>query len=441
MATEVLHRSEESVVGNGYNKKSVLKNILFSVGVLLAFASQAQVQIIDSIAAIVDDDVVMQSELDVRLAQALASAQASGAAINEQEIRGIILDRLIVESLQIQMAQRAGFYIDDAQLNETMNTIAAQNKTTLQGFIQMVEQSGESYAAVREQVRKDMILQQVQRGNVNHKVMITPDEVDNFLESPEGKALKEVFNHLDHMLVPVSSQATDSEMASLQDVADAIAAKAANASYDELASQYADKNVARSDLGWRNTEQMPEIFRADVATMKVGDVRIVRSPSGFHVIKLLERRGNEPQIVPQTKVSHILIKPTEVLDIDQAKEKIEGILKRARDGEDFANLAKEYSDDIGTAQNGGDLGWSNSGQFVPEFEDTMHATDIGVISEPVRTQFGWHIIKVDGRRDEDVSDIVLRNRARGMIHERKYGEELEIWLQKIRDEAYVDIKI
>jgi len=429
------------VVGKKLKMAGALKSLVVGLGLLYAAANQAQTVIIDQIAAIVDDDVVMQSELEFRVLSTMEKARAAGAPIDEQEVRNGILDLLIVESLQLQMAQRAGFYIDDGRLNGAMANIAQQNGKSLQAFIELVEGSGESYAAVREQVRKDMILQEVQRGNVNHRVMITDDEIDNFLASAEGKKLQEVVYHLDHLLVPVSSDANNDEVERLQALADAIATTAAQQNLQDLAKTHSDNKVAQSDLGWRNEEQMPEIFRAAVKGMAVSDVQIVRSPSGFHVIKMLERRGNEPHIVAQTKVAHILIKPTEVLDIDQAKEKIEGVLQRARAGEDFGELAKEFSDDIGSVQTGGDMGWSNLGQFVPEFEDMMQATEEGTISEPVRTQFGWHIIKVDGRRDEDVSDIVLRNRARGIIHERKYEEELEIWLQKIRDEAYVDIKV
>lgn len=429
------------MVGNTLKMTNALRVLVVALGMLFVAASQAQTVIIDQIAAIVDDDVVMQSELEFRVVSTLENARKANAPIDEQEVRSRILDLLIVESLQLQMAQRAGFYIDDGRLNNAMANIAQQNGKSLQEFIELVEGSGESYAAIREQVRKDMILQEVQRGNVNHRVMITDDELDNFLASPEGKKLQEVVYHLDHMLIPVSSDAAEMKVSELKSVAEAVAAKAASAELTDLASENSNIGAARSDLGWRNEEQMPEIFRDAVVGMTTGAVKVVRSPSGFHVIKMLERRGNEPVIVAQTKVAHILVKPTEVLDIDQAKEKIEGILKRIRDGEDFAELAKEYSDDIGSAQTGGDMGWSNLGQFVPEFEDRMIATEEGTVSDPVRTQFGWHIIKVDGRRDEDVSSIMLRNRARGMIHERKYEEELEIWLQKIRDEAYVDIKV
>ncbi len=419
------------------------RRVVISATILLASFSQAEVAIIDRIAAIVEDDVVMVSELQARAEMIREQARANGKSVgSDEELRAGVLDNLILESLQMQMAQRAGFYIDDNRLNRAMSNIAQQNGMDLNSFVQVLEQSGQSYAMVREQVRKDMILQEVQRGNINHRVQITDDEIDNFLASPEGKALTEVFNRVDHLLVPVASDADAAAEANLRGVAEAIqrAAQGGEA-LAELAVNNADVGASRSDLGWRNEEQMPEIFRATVDAMSKGDVEIVRSPSGFHVIQLTDRRGNEATIVPQTKLSHILIKPTEVLTDEEAKAKVESLLQRAKDGEDFAELAKEYSDDIGTAQRGGDLGWSNMGTFVPEFEQAMIATPEGEYSEPVKTQFGWHVLKIEDRRDEDVSDIVLRNRARGIIHDRKYQEELEIWLQKTRDEAYVDIKI
>lgn len=431
------------MVGKQRFGAGLARTVVLSATLLLTSLCQADIQIIDRIAAIVDDDVVMMSELETRAAMIREQAKANGQSFgSEEELRIGVLDNLILESLQLQMAQRAGFYIDDNRLNTALANIAKQNGMDLPSFVKVLEQNGQSYAAVREQVRKDMILQEVQRGNVNHRVQITDDEIDNFLESPEGKKLTEVLNRVDHLLVPVSSDASADKVAQLRAVADGIQAAAEKGSaLAELAVENATVGASRSDLGWRNSEQMPEIFREPVATMAKGDVAVVKSPSGFHVIQLTDRRGNEATIVEQTKLSHILIKPTEVLSEDEAKLKIDGLLARAKAGEDFAALAKEFSDDIGTAQSGGDLGWSNLGMFVPAFEEAMIATPVGELSEPVKTQFGWHVLKIEGRRNEDVTDIVLRNRARGMIHERKYQEELEIWLQKTRDEAYVDIKI
>jgi len=415
---------------------------LLSAAVLLASFSHAEVAIIDRIAAIVDDDVIMLSELEARSNMIREQARASGQSIgSDEEIRNGVLDNLILESLQMQIAQRAGFYIDDNRLNRAMANIAQQNGMDLNSFVQVIEQSGQSYAQVREQVRKDMILQEVQRGNVNHRVQITDDEIDNFLASPEGKALTEVVNRLDHVLIPLASDASADVEAERNAAAETIQkAVQSGEALAEMALKYGSLGASRSDLGWRNDEQMPEIFRGPVKTMSKGDVSIVRSPSGFHVIQLVDRRGNEATIVEQTKLSHILIKPTEVLSDEEAREKVAGLLARAKAGEDFAALAKEFSDDIGTAQRGGDLGWSNMGTFVPEFEEAMINTPVGEYSDPIKTQFGWHVLKIEGRRDEDVSELVLRNRARSMIHERKYQEELEIWLQKTRDEAYVDIK-
>lgn len=431
------------MVGKQRFSGKLARTVVMSATLLMASFGQADVQIIDRIAAIVEDDVVMVSELVTRIELIKEQASAAGKSVgSDEELRAGVLDNLILESLQLQMAQRAGFYIDDNRLNLAMSNIARQNGMDLNNFVQVLEQNGQSYAVVREQVRKDMILQEVQRGNVNHRVQITDDEIDNFLVSPEGKQLTEVFNRVDHVLIPVASDANATKEAELRSVAETIQSAAQRGeALAELAVANAAVAASRSDLGWRNDEQMPEIFRGPVNEMKKGDVSIVRSPSGFHVIQLTDRRGNEATIVEQTKLSHILIKPTEVLSEEDAKIKIEGILVRAKNGEDFAAMAKEYSDDIGTAQRGGDLGWSNLGTFVPEFEQAMLATPVGEFSDPIKTQFGWHILKIEGRRDEDVSDIVLRNRARGLIHERKYQEELEIWLQKTRDEAYVDIKI
>jgi peptidyl-prolyl cis-trans isomerase SurA len=287
-----------------------------------------------------------------------------------------------------------------------------------------------------------MIIQRVQAGNVNQRIQITPKEVDNFLATEDGKKLTQSEYHLLHALLPIPpGTSPEDEAAAKAYVAQLVKRIRGGESFEEVIRSSSDKyRFSGGDIGWRKAEDLPSLFADLAPTMAKGATSDpIRSESGFHLIYMQDIRGGE-QIVAQTKASHILIKPSEILTDDQAREKIQGLRARAEAGEDFAALAREYSEDIGSAQEGGELGWTSPGQMVPEFEQAMQATAVGEISPPVRSQFGWHIVKVEGRRDQDMTTEAIRNKAAEYLHNRKYQEELDAWLQQIRDEAFVDIK-
>ena len=404
-------------------------------------ASQAATEMLDQVVAIVDDDVIMASELRERLASVTEAMEARGGEMPPEDtmIRDT-LDRLILESIQVQMGYRVGVRISDQQLNSAMERIAGQNRMTLEQFRQALEAEGQSYNRMRENVRKELIIQRVQGGNVNQRVQITDQEVDNFLTTEEGLKYTQPEYRMMQALLAVSPDESAEEVASKEAYVDRLLARIqAGEGYDVVLSSASRYPFSGGDLGWRPAEDLPSMFKDIAPTLKQGETGKVRSASGFHLVYMGNVRGGT-EIVAQTQASHILIKPSEIMTDNQAEELITDIRRRAVEGEDFADLARQYSEDIGSAQEGGSLGWTMRGQMVPEFDNMMDATAVGEISEPFRSQFGYHIIKVEGRRDQDVTDTARRSKAMEYLHSRKYQEELDAWLRKIRDEAFVDIK-
>lgn len=424
-----------------------IKTLLLSASMAIALACFAPIlaatEIVDQVVAIVDDDVIMASELRERVAAVSANLKARGIEMPpEDELIRETLDRLILESIQIQKGTRAGVRISDEQLNVAVNRIAAQNRMTLEQFRDALAQQGQSYEDVREQVRREMIIQRVQAGNVNQRIQISDEEVGNFMATQEGQSLTQPEFHLLHALLPLAPDANAGDVAAATAQVDAVMARIRGGEpFDKAISASTEPyRFTGGDLGWRKMEDLPSLFTGIVPKLKAGQTADpVRSDSGFHIVYLEAVRGHD-QIVAQTKARHILVKPSEILSDEQARELLVSLRARALAGEDFGDLAREFSEDIGSAQEGGELGWTVPGQLVPEFEAAMAKTPVDGISEPVRTQFGWHIVKVEGRREEDMTDETTRAKAMDYVHNRKYQEELDAWLRQIRDEAFVDIK-
>lgn len=411
---------------------------------LLGQAAQAETEMIDQIVAIVDDDIILASELRERLATVSQNLKARDVEPPpEDELIRETLDRLVLDSIQMQMGERYGVRISDNELDRAMQRIAAQNRLTLDQFRQTLEQEGRSYVAMREQVRQEMILQRVQMGNVNQRVSIAEQEVENFLETEEGQKLVEPEYRVIHALLPVpSSASTDFEEAAREHTEQLLARIRDGERFDEvMASSEGEFSYTGGDLGWRKQDDLPSLYQDVVTELEVGDTTdVFRSPSGFHLVHLNSLRGGK-QTEEQTLVRHILVTPSEILTDEQAREKIAGLKRQVEEeGADFAELAREHSEDIGSASEGGSLGWTSKGQMVPAFENMMASTEIGEVSPPVQSQFGWHIIQVEDRRVKDTSQEARIARATEYLHQRKYDEELEAWLQMIRDEAFVDIK-
>ncbi|MAT93520.1 MAG: molecular chaperone SurA [Halioglobus sp.] len=420
-----------------------IRTLLAAAVFIFAAHAQAATEIIDQVVAIVDDDVIMASELRERLAAVNENLSARGIqAPPEDELIRETLDRLILESIQLQMGTRVGVRISDAQLNGAVQRIAAQNRMSVDEFRQALEARGQSYADMREQLRREMIIQRVQAGNVNQRIQITEQEVDNFIATQEGQKLTQPEYRMLHALLPISPDADPGQVDAAQAHVDKVLGRIrAGESFEVVVSDSAPPYAfTGGDLGWRKLDDLPSLFSDVAPGLAEGETSDpIRSDSGIHLVYMAATRGTD-QMVSQTHVRHILVKPSEIMTDEQARELAAELGRRARGGEDFGDLAREYSEDIGSAAEGGDLGWTTPGQMVPEFEQAMAATAVGEISPPVRSQYGWHVLEVLERRDEDMTDEAMRAKAMNYLHERKYQEELDAWLRQIRDEAFVDIK-
>ena len=408
---------------------------------LLASTALAQVEVLDQVVAIVDDDIILASELQERVVGVRSNMESRGVELPDDEtLVRETLDRLILDSIQLQLANRYGVRIPDAQLDEAMTRLARQNGLTLEQFRVAIEQSGQSYAATREDLRQDLAIQRVQQGNVMRNINISEQEIDNFLATEEGEVMTQPEYRVVQALLATSRGEDAASLQAKETFIDATLASIQEGTPFETAVSGAGPYAfTGGDLGWRKLGDIPSMFVEVVPTMSTGDVTKVRSSSGFHLVYLADAVGGE-RLVKQTDVRHILIKPTEVLD-EAAAEALAGqLMERAKGGEDFGALARQYSDDIGSAAEGGELGWTNPGQMVPEFEAAMAAAEEGVVTEPFRSEFGWHILEVTGRRDKDFSGEIQRNQVANYIREQKYQEELDAWLRKIREEAFVEIK-
>ncbi len=412
---------------------------------LVCIKSFSQIQILERVVAIVDKDVVLQSELDQRLSVVYAQVQQSGTQAPSPEILSSqVLERLISERLQLNLGFNAGIRITDAELNDAIARVAANAGLSVENYVNASIREGSTPSGLREQIRNEMIIMRVQQSQVNRRIRISLQELDNFLASEEGKFLTSPDVNLGHILLAVPMSASRDDVDSTLDKALNILGQSSNGTdFRQLAITHSSDQTALDggDLGWRKLAQLPEVFINALEQLEVGEVSSpIRSDAGYHLLKLYERRGGGEQLVEQHFVRHILVTPNQIRDSDSTVDLLEKLRARAEDGEEFATLAKEYSEDSGSALSGGELGWSTPGMFVPEFEDIMHSIALNEISIPFRSQFGWHILQVIERRRQDFSQEIMRNKAQNLLRQRKYEEELQVWLQEIRDEAFIEIK-
>ncbi|MEE8056733.1 MAG: peptidylprolyl isomerase [Pseudomonadales bacterium] len=423
----------------GKSIKQLAATFLLIVSAPLNLASTEP---LDQIIAIVDDDVVLTSELQERVQQILINIDKTGKeAPPKAEVQQKVLDQLILENIQRQLANRAGVRVSDAQLNDAMQRIAQQNHMTLVQFKEALEQDGLSYTSTREQIRQDILLQRVQQGNVNRRLQITDQEITNFLASEEGQSITAPEYRMLHTLISVPSGAKPAVKAKAGKHANALYQRINQGeSYEHVINTDKVYQLSSTDLGWRKAINLPTLIANLVSTLNKGETaKPIQSPSGFHLVKMLDHRG-EAEVILQTKARHILLKASAIRDEAATEAEIKSLRQRILDGEDFIELAREHSEDIGSALEGGALGWTNPDQLVAAFQDVMDNTNIDAISPAFRSQYGWHILQVQDRRQKDVTDDIRRSMARSFIHQRKYDDELQTWLQKIRDEAYVDFK-
>ena len=412
----------------------------------LAAAANAQPKMVDGIVAIVNDDVVLASEVLERYDAVMQRLQAEGGeAPPKDAILEQILERLIVESIQLQEAEMRGVLVDDETLTNAVRDYAAQNGMDIDQFISALGSEGVSYRAFRDQVSRQLTLDRVQREVVNRRVYVTQQDIDELLASPFFAEQISDEYRIGHILLPVEQGADANEREAVQAQADAIVEQLREgADFAAMAVEHSSASTALEggDLGWRKASRLPSLFAEQVLALEIGGVaEPLGNASGFHIVKLLDKRGASQQTSSETLVRHILLEPSAIRSDDETRAAIEELRQRIVDGEDFAALAVEHSDDPGSALAGGDLGWSTADGFVREFQEAMAGTEVDEISPPFRTEFGWHILEVQGRREQDASDEARRDYAVRVLHAQRFDDGLQEWLKEIRDEAFVEERL
>jgi len=402
--------------------------------------------LLDRIAAIVNDGLVLKSELDAQMESVTKRLTEQKVELPSQSIlRQQVLDRLIVQEIEAQQAKRVGLTVSDEQLNGALQEIAARNKIPFDQLPTALAGQGVDYKLYRDSMRKELTLNTLRQRDVISRITVTPHELEQYLERQQSAAANDEFN-VSHILLSLPAAATPQQLAEITQKAQELVARAGKGEdFGQLAIANSNSQTALDggQLGWRKGSQLPQFILDLVTKMKPGEVSAaVRTPSGFHIVKLNERRGGEPQvIVNQIHLRHILMKTNELDDDETVRQKLAKLRERIMAGEDFAGIASTTSQDPGSAPDGGDLGWSGPGAFVPEFDKGIADLKPNEISEPFKTRYGWHIVQMMGSRTYDSTDDVRRQKAYAAIRESKADEETELWLRRLRDEAFVDVKM
>ncbi|MEE4251407.1 MAG: peptidylprolyl isomerase [Alcanivoracaceae bacterium] len=427
----------------------MIRTISLAVLLMVLASTQpasAEVVLLDKIAAVVDDSVIMASELDARVADIRRNISAEGRPAPPDDIlRTQVLERMIVERIQADQANRLGIRIDDTSLNEALTGIARQNGFSLEEFASHLASEGYQWPAFREQLRSEMAINQLRQRRVSQRVRITDGELDRFMSSEQGRQLFEAEFRLGHIMVAIPDGSSEDQLRSAEQRANDIMRRLRDgADFSVQAAEFSDGQSALEggDLGWRPAAQWPSLFADAVIDLQAGELAgPLPASNGFHILKMIDRRGDEQQLVDQYLVRHILIRPTTLRSNEDAIRLSGELHDRIIQGEDMARLAREFSDDPGSARSGGSLEWVSPGEMVGEFDQLMQTIPVGQVSDPFRTEFGWHILRVEDVRRADMSEEYRRMRARQALHQRRFAEELELWLAELRQEAYVDIRL
>lgn len=421
-----------------------LTGILLNVG--LAQAEYEEIRKIDRIVAVVDQVVITENELIDRIQTVRSQLEKQGGNVPPMDVlQKQILERLINDRLLLQYAAQTGIRVDDTQLDKTVERIAEQNNLSVPEFRTALEQEGISYRKFREDIRNEIIIARLRDREVENRVNVTEAEIDNYLTTQSARGDIQDEFEIGHILIRTPEDGSPEELQTLKEKAEqALQALQEGSNFAEISARYSDAPNALEggNLGWRTSSQIPELFNEALKPMQPGEVSpILRSPNGFHILKLTDRRGStSPLVVEQTRLRHILIKLSEVVSESDAQQRMAMIKERLDHGGDFAELARQYSEDA-SANSGGDLGWVNPGDTVPQFEQAMNLLAPGEISEPVRTPFGYHIIQVEERRKQDMTQEAARFKARQEIRTRKAEEAYEDWVRELRDRAYVELHL
>lgn len=415
--------------------------LITSLGQALAATEE-----LDAIVAVVNDDVVVQSELDREINLVIPQLRQQGTAIPPRpQLEKQVLDRLILKHLEQQRAKTLGITVDDAALTEAMSNIASRNGLTLEELKATLEAGGIRFEDFRADTRAQILTSRLQSQEVIKKIQVTEPEIDRFLATESSRLVEREQVRLQHILVAVPENATPQQIKAAEDKAKRLVAKLrGGADFAEVAARESDGRNALNggDLGWFEMGAVPSLISDLAYSLAEGEISDpLRSPSGFHIIKLREIKAAAPKNITQTHARHILIRTNEIVSDDDAKRRLSQLRQRILGGDDFATLARAHSDDTGSALKGGDLGWLNPGDVVPDFEEHMNALPINGVSEPFKSPFGWHIVQVLERRSQDTSQDIMRVKAREALQRRKAEEATEEWLRQLRDEAYVEIRL
>lgn len=426
-----------------------MKKYLFSI---LAFTlcisvniKAAEVKLFDSIVALVDDDVVLNSELERKIKGFKDRLKEKGANLpDEKTFKKQVLERLIIDSIQYQLAERSGVRVSDPELNATVANIAKNAHKTLDELKKAVEAEGDNYTLFREDLRKEIMISRVRQAQVSRKIYISEQEVDSMVQLMNDQSNNNIQYHIGHIMIAIPESSTPQEIKDARAKAQKVLKLLRSGEdFSKVAIANSDSQDALQggDFGWRSLTQLPSLFTGPVSNMKVGDVTDpLRSASGLHILKLLEQKGGEKQtLVNQVKAQHILIKTSKITSEAQAQQLLMKLYKQIQDGADFGELAKKYSEDLGSGSRGGLLDWADPQIYAPKFRETLAQLKVNEVSQPFRSQFGWHIAKLLGRRVADETQKEKFNKARRLLFERKFDEAVNSWLREIRAEAYVKI--
>jgi peptidyl-prolyl cis-trans isomerase SurA len=407
--------------------------------------TQGAVQL-DRIVAVVNDDVITQFELNDRMKRVMRQLQQQGTPLPPQDVlKKQLLERMISDRVQLQYAAQTGLRIDDSQLERALARIADENKLSIAEFRDALQHDGINFTKFREEIREEMVLGRLREREVDNKITVTDGEIDNYLSNQSAKPGAEDEYNLAHILLQLPEQASPEQLQEKKAQAvHALEQLKNGADFAQLAASLSDAPDALQGgvIGWKAAGQLPTLFAQALAGMHPGETSaVLRSPAGFHILKLIAKRGGETTlVVQQYHARHILIKTNELVSDTDAKNRLLQLKERIDNGADFAELARQHSEDA-SASKGGDLGWLSPGDTVPEFERAMKQLKLGQTSAPVQSPFGWHLIQVLERRDHDVTQERQRMLARQALHDRKADETFQEWLRQLRDRAYVEIRL
>jgi len=411
----------------------------------LLFGLCAQAQVLDRIVAIVEDDVILERELNTEVAAITVKLKSNKVMLPpDYVLRKQVLERMVIDKLQRQMATRSGIQVSDEMLRGAVAEIASRNGLSVDAFHNELTKQGMDFKAFEDNLRNEIAINQLRNHEIGARIKVTDAEAEHYMETQSKAGQSNSQYHIGHILIAVSEGAASGAIQKAKDKADQVVTELRSGKdFKEMAISVSndDNALKGGDLGWRTINQIPTLFADTVTGMGLGAISDpIRSPSGFHIIKILEMEGIGQHIVTKTKVRHILIKTNELIDDSEAQKRLLALRERIKNGDDFAALARAHSDDKGLAINGGSLDWVVPGALVPPFEEAMNKLEINDISQPVQTQFGWHMIQVLARESQDNSEQYKKDKVKDEIRKRKIEEETELWLRRLRDEAYVEIE-